>query len=204
MAIKLSRVFLVLTFFLSGCSIIKPPEPLDMMTLRTQQEGMFQCGSPTPLQVVVGMPDASGGLRSDRIAILFDEREIRYLAGARWEAPAPVLIQRHLVYYLNATHCFKGVGTEGAGLASRYRLTTDMQRFHLCYYSEDSVPYAEILLRVSILDAEKGQILESKIITFKKKSAGTNQSELMDALDNVVSLAMQDASRWAATVLRAQ
>lgn len=203
---KLFCSFLLLGLIagLPGCSILKEPEPLDLITLRTPLPEVALCETPMPSQIVVVVPDMAGGLRTDRIATLFDEREIRYLAGAKWEAQVPALIQRQLVRYLNATGCFSGAGTEAAGLSSRYRLQSDLQRLHLCYYGKDAVPYAEITLRLSILDAERGRILEARTITFREKSRGTEMNQLMDALDNVVYRAMLDSARWTASVMRVQ
>lgn len=200
---KLFGFLTLLLFCLPGCALLKEPEPLNLITLRTPLPEVTLCETPMPSQIVVVAPDMAGGLRTDRIAMLFDEREIRYLAGAKWEAQVPALIQRQLVRYLNATGCFSGAGTEASGLSSRYRLQSDVQRLHLCYYGKDDAPSAEIVLRLSILDVERGRILEAKTIAFREKSRGKETNQLMDALDNVVYRAMLDSARWTAGVMRA-
>ncbi len=201
---KLFCTCLLLIISLPGCALLKEPEALDLITLRTPLPEVALCEVPMDCQIVVVTPDMVGSLRTDRIALIFDEREIRYLSGAKWEAQTPALIQRQLIRYVEATGCFSGVGAEGVGLASRYRLQSDLQRLHLSYYGKDNAPSAEIVLRLSILDAEQGRILEAKTISFREKSGGSSQDQLMDALDNVVYRAMLDSARWTAGVMRVQ
>lgn len=191
----------LLAFCLSACSIIKAPPPLNVVTLRAPASQAPLCAVPASMQLVVGLPEASGSLRSNRIALLFDEREIRYLAGTQWEAPIAILIQGQLVHSLNASACFSGVGTAGAGIVSPYALQTELQRLHLCYDGDSEIPQAEIILRLSLLDAEKGRILETKTIRFKEASKGKEPQYLFDALDTVVGQAMQEAVPWVASVL---
>jgi ABC-type uncharacterized transport system auxiliary subunit len=157
-----------------------------------------------PVQLVVSTPEAANGLKSDRIALLFDEREIKFLADAKWEAPVQILLQRQIIRYLDATGAFSAVGSETIGLQSKYRLQSDVHRLYLCYTKGEDAPTAEINLRLSVLDVSQGTILGSKNITFKEKAQGTGQNQLIDALDNIVYHAMLDAARWTATVIQAK
>ena len=193
---------LLVVLLAAGCSIVSQADPLAIFTLRTPVPDLALCETAMPEQLIVTLPEAGNGLKTDRIALLFDQREIKYLAGTRWDAATPALIQRQLVRYIEATGCFRGVGAEGAGLASRYRLQSDLQRLHLCYSGEDAVPVAQITLRLTLLDLDSGAVIGSKTVHFEEKAAGSEVPRLMDSMDNVTYRAMLDAARWTAFTAR--
>jgi ABC-type uncharacterized transport system auxiliary subunit len=192
---------ILLLAFLSACSLVRRPAATTLIAIRTPVPDLPLFEKTLPVQLVVTTPDANDGLKSDRIALLFEEREIKFLADAKWEAPVPVLIQRQIIRYLDATDAFSAVGSENLGLQSRYRLQSDLQRLHLCYTKGEDFPTAEIRLRLSVLDIAQGKILENKTLYFKEKAQGSGQEQLIDALDNVIYRAMLDTARWTASLI---
>jgi ABC-type uncharacterized transport system auxiliary subunit len=158
--------------------------------------------TPLPAQLIVTTPDAADGLKNERIALLFDEREIKFLADVKWEAPVPGLIQRQLIRYLEASGAFSAVGSENAGLRSRYRLQSEVQRLHLCYTTGEELPTAEFRLRIAVLEVSRGEILGGKTIICRKKAQGSEQNQLLDALDDAVFRAMLDMTRWTAALVK--
>lgn len=189
---------------LPACSVLDQPDPMPLVTLRTPVPQLALCEEPMPAQIVVGMPDAGHGLRTDRIALLFDEREIKYLAGYKWDMPAPAMLQRQFIRYLNATGCFSGVGAEASGISTRYRLQSDVQRLHFLYAGADKIPTAEIALRLTLLNADEGRVIGSKDIRFVEKAEGDDLDSLLNAMDNVAYRAMLDTARWTASMVGEQ
>jgi ABC-type uncharacterized transport system auxiliary subunit len=200
--LKFSMLLVILLLaFLSACSLVSRPAATTLIAIRTPVPELPLFEKALPVQLLVTTPDANDGLKSDRIALLFEEREIKFLADAKWEAPVPVLIQRQIIRYLDATGAFSAVGSENLGLQSRYRLQSDLQRLHLCYAKGEDLPTAEIRLRLSVLDIAQGKILENKTLYFKENAQGNGQDQLIDALDNVIYRAMLDTARWTASLI---
>jgi ABC-type uncharacterized transport system auxiliary subunit len=188
--------------FLSSCALLSRPAPSTLIALRAPVPELALFETALPVQLVVSMPDAADGLKNERIALLFDEREIKFLAEVKWEAPVPDLIQRQLIRYLEASGAFSAVGSESAGLSSRYRLLSEVQRLHLCYTAGEELPTAELRLRVAVLEASRGEILGSKTIICRKKAQGSEQNQLLDALDDAVFRAMLEMTRWTAALVK--
>jgi ABC-type uncharacterized transport system auxiliary subunit len=199
-----SALIILALAFLTGCSLVNRPEPVTLIAMRTPVPELPLFETTLPVQLIVATPDAANSLKNDRIALLFDDREIKFLAGAKWEAPVQVLLQRQLIRYLDATKAFSAVGSDNLGMQSKYRLHSDAQRLHLCYATGEDAPTAEIRLCLSLLDITRGEILGSRTISFKDKARGGRQDQLLDALDGVVHRAMLDAARWTASLVKDQ
>jgi cholesterol transport system auxiliary component len=188
--------------FLSSCALLDRPAPSTLITPRLSVPELPLFETALPVQLTVTVPDAANGLQNERIALLFDEREIKFLADVKWEASVPDLIQRQLIRYLEASGAFSAVGSESAGLRSRYRLQSEVRRLHLCYAMGEEFPTAEIRLRISVLETSRGEILGSKTIICRKKAQGNGQNQLLDALDDALGRAMLDMTRWTAALLK--
>ena len=174
-----------------------PASPL--VTLRAMAPQQI-CQNPTKTQILVGYPEAEAGLGTDRIALLFDDREIRYLANAKWDNSFPLIIQRKLEQYLNASGCFTA-GPETSGISGNFRLLTSMQRMHLCYSSASEAPVARLRLRLSLLEIRSGIFISSTNVHREYPAQNSDTSALLDAMDTVVHLGMQDAAAWVSKVL---
>jgi cholesterol transport system auxiliary component len=199
----LASIILAFTL-LTACSLVNRPEPVTLIAPRAPVPELPLFETTLPVQLSVATPDAANSLKNDRIALLFDEREIKFLAEAKWEAPVQVLLQRQLIRYLDATKAFSAVGSDSLGMQSKYRLHSDVQRLHLCYATGENAPTAEIRLSLSVLDITRGKILGNRTINFKDKAQGGKQDQLLDALDGVVYRAMLDAARWTASLVKDQ
>jgi cholesterol transport system auxiliary component len=187
---------------LSSCALLSRPAPSTLVALRAPVPELALFETALPVQLVVATPDAADALKNEHIALLFDEREIKFLAGVKWETPVPGLIQRQLIRYLEASGAFSAVGSESAGLRSRYRLQSEVQRLHLCYSTGEELPTAEIRLRVAVLELSRGEILGGKTIICRKKALGNGQNQLLDALDDAVGRAMLEMARWTAALVK--
>jgi len=190
----------MLVFSLGGCFEVLNQAPASpLVTLRDMAPQQL-CQASMKKQIIVGYPEAEAGLTTDRIALLFDEREIKYLSNAKWDNSFPLIIQRKLEQYLSASGCFSA-GPETSGISGNFRLLTNMQRMHLCYSSAFEAPVARLRLQLSLLEIRSGILISSTGIYRECPAQKSDTSSLLDAMDTVVHLGMQDVAVWVSKVL---
>jgi ABC-type uncharacterized transport system auxiliary subunit len=189
---------------LGGCLDVLNQTPASPMVTLRDMEPQQLCQEALKEQILIGYPEAEAGLATDRIALLFEEREIKYLANAKWAKNCPMIIQRKLEQYLNASGCFISAGPETSGMTGNFRLLTNLQRMHLCYSSALESPVARLRLQLSLLEIRSGSVISSTYIHRECPTKNSDTGSLLDAMDTVVHLGMQDASLWVAQTMRAR
>lgn len=188
------------TCTLMGClEVLQQSQPYPLMVLSDLSKQAPQCSSHNQLQLAVSRTESLAPLNTDRIAMLFNGRELKYMANAKFESTAPLLIQRKLIAYLSKTGCFAAVAPENTGMSSPYRLRSFLSRMYINYPETGGTPTAEIALTMYIINSDTGKMLATTELSQSVKAKEDNLNALIDAIDEVTHKTMLSACLWVNT-----
>ena len=188
---------------LGACSLIETGPPLAQVLLDPKLPAPAAApgmAKPLPLQIAVPEPSAGTAYASDRIAAVFSGFEIRYQADARWNAPAPRLVQRLLMDSMENTGIFSGVGDGSGGMRSDLRLLCDIRRFGLRYTGGEA-PVAEAVLTLRLMDARNGRILASLPLSEEERAGDDTVGHHVLAFNAVLERVLAKSGTWVAGAL---
>lgn len=178
---------------LSGCSLITPPDPLQIVVLNGYKPAAPLCQTPLPIQIMVPAPYASAGLNTDRIAVLVDDRKVHYLADYRWDAGNVTLVQRALVDAMNDSGCFRGAGTGSMALRAEYRLETDVKFMHFIHPDGQNQPSAQVSLLLRLIDVNSGLMIGQYNAYARERAAN---GDIFKSMENALQSAVQNSLYW--------
>ncbi len=181
---------------LSACADLFTGEPANQFILHVEPPKNALCAAPRLSPLIINQPESSGDLATDRIALLFRNREVRYLADSRWDATTPRLLQRLMEDHFAASGCFAGVATSISGVESEFRLASNLQRMHMVYADENSPPTAEISLVATIVNTHSGAIVGQKQFQATAPATANTRDAMLDAMENATGKMLADCASW--------
>lgn len=187
---------------LGGCALPFDPGPAPTRLYISPAMPAPMYGKPSNKQIIVARPLAPNVLDSERVALVFGGREVRYLADVRWAGSAPRMLQRSLLEALEAVGGAAGVGDERSGLAADARLLTDIKDFSLHYASEGDVPTAVLKCNLRLVSLHTGKVLGIKSVDAEVRAAGTDTPAMARAVEATVEEALAEAAPWVMETLR--
>jgi cholesterol transport system auxiliary component len=184
---------------LAGCAVLDPGPPAARILLDPELPAPGTA-APLPLQIAVVEPSADDILATDRIAAVFNGFEVRYVAGARWAAPVPRLLQRFLIDALEHTGRFAGVGDGGGGMRSDIRLLCDIRRFGLRYRGGEP-PVAEVSLLLRLMEVKTGRILATLPLSGQERITTDDLGHQVLAFTAIMGELLARSGAWAVETL---
>jgi cholesterol transport system auxiliary component len=147
-------------------------------------------------QLVVALPAAGRDIDTDSIALLFNNREIRYLSGVRWTSPAPNILQRSLIDALTAAKSLRGVTDESAGILADAKLLCDLRQFSLHYPDSEGAPTAVITGIFRLLNLSGGSIMDVRRVHVEVPASDRDTSALALACETALSRCLAEVTPW--------
>lgn len=201
-SVALVSGILLASLLLSACAaMFSPGPPPSRLQLSPAMPGKM-AGTPLNKQLVVATPLAGSEIDSDSIALVFNGREVRYLADARWTSPVPSLLRRNLIEALEATGALRGISDEMAGIAANARLLTDVRQFSLHYSADNSPPVAVFDATFRLLNLSDGKIAGTKTVEVKTPASGTDKAALVRACETALEKALAETASWVVEEMR--
>nr|WP_274605254.1 ABC-type transport auxiliary lipoprotein family protein [Phaeovibrio sulfidiphilus] len=154
------------------------------------------------MPIVVTAFQAERDIDTERIALVFNDREVRTLAGYRWSSPAPVLVQQALVRALDRSGAFGSVSDDTVGVSARYVVIGNIYAFQFRYagQSPDSKasapPEARLEGQFRLLDLQTGTILSSVTVSESAGATGVDVPSMMAAQEQVLSRSLGTVAAW--------
>ena len=192
----------LLTAGLSGCGkLLDPGPPPTRIQLSPAMPGKVG-GKALDKQLVVALPLAGRDIDTDGIALVFNGREVRYLAGMRWTSAVPQLVQRNLIDALEATGGLRGVADETAGISANAKLLCQIKQFSLHYADANSAPTATFTASFRILNLANGTVVATKVVDVSTGAGGKDDAALVRAAETVLGKALAEAAPWVVQEMR--
>ena len=190
----------LLLFFFGCAPILSGGPPPIRMQLNPAMPS--KAGFTLNAQVVVARPQAGRDLESDAMALLFNGREVRYLAGYRWNMSVPTLVHGKLVESLQAADILRGVADEIAGINADVRLLCDIRQFTLVYANERDIPTAVADFTVRLVNQRTGALMGTKNVIAHVPAQGMGVPSLVDAYEKALSEALFNITAWVGECMR--
>jgi uncharacterized lipoprotein YmbA len=148
---------LLLPVLLAGCNPLRSSGPPPVLYLLTAPEAEVAAASVPlahlPESLSLARPEVPAGLDGDGIGVIREGRRLDFVAGARWAAPLPELLQRSLSGSLEAA---LGTPVTAASTAA-HQLAVRVDAFHPVYATTtDRAPELDVALTVTLIDARSG------------------------------------------------
>ncbi len=181
--------------FFAGCAgLLEPGPPPARVQLHPTMPDRLPFT--VNVQLIVAQPQAGRDLDTDGMALLFNGREIRYLSGLRWNMSLPTLLQSKLVDAVQASGCLRGVADDTSGINATARLLCDVHQFSLQYTNEQQAPTAVVEFVLRLVDQRNGSLIGTKTVAARIPAAGTDTTNLVQAYEDALSAALDEAARW--------
>ena len=152
---------------------------------------------PLQAQLRVGEPIAAIDLDSDRILVRVGPDQLATLAGARWSARLPLLVQSRLTQTFENAHLLGKVGGHGATTSADYDLDVEIRKFEL----DAAQMRVEADLAVKIVATVGGRVVAAEIFTAEAPVGSTDGAAVSAALDGALSSVMRRIVAFVSTRL---
>ena len=195
-------VIILATLCLSGCgALLSPGPPPSRLQLSPPMPGKA-VEAPLNRQLIVATPVAGRDIDSDSIALVFNGREVRILADARWAGTVPQMIQRNVITAFEEAGVLRGVGDESAGMAADARLLSDIRQFSLHYAEEGGVPTAVFEGTFRLLSLSSGKIIGTHTVSVRTLAGGKDKAALVRAMETALGRGLAEIVPWATEKMR--
>lgn len=135
----------------SGCAdMIGPPPPSKLYLLRPALPRAL-AGAKVNWGLAIRLPDAGGGLDSERIVIRHPPAGMDFYADSAWPERLPVLVQNALVEAFESCGRIAAVARDSDAVRADYYLATDIRDFEARYDAPDGIPTAVVRLGAKMI-----------------------------------------------------
>jgi cholesterol transport system auxiliary component len=138
-------------------------------------------GAQIPADLAVLKPRVRTGLESDRIAVLYADRHLDYLADARWSGPLGEVLQDLAVQELHSHVNLRTVSTDGSVFASAYWLEFEVADFQAEYTSAGTAPVVRVRFLARIGSSGDRHILGQFSASAQQPAAENRLNSIVDA-----------------------
>ena len=156
-----------------------------------------------PADLAVLKPRIRPGLESDRIAVLYADRHLDYLADARWGGPLGDVLQDLAVQELHAHANLRTVSAEGSVFASGYWLEFEVADFQAEYTSAGAAPIVRVRVLARIGTSGDRHILGQFGASAQQPAAENRLTAIVDAYARASDAALAEIAVHAGELLAA-
>lgn len=145
--------------------------------------------------LTVAEPNADGPLDSERIVIRTGPDQLAYLAGAKWAAHLPGLLQSKIIASFENARLMKSVVRPGG--ASDYSLHVDVRSFEVNV--TDNIARVELAAR--IMSDRTGRPVAAKVFGATAPAERTADGKAAEALDAALAVVLRQMVSWTAAAI---
>ena len=181
--------------FLAGCADLVGPPPAPKLYVLAPKFAP-QAGASVPFALAVQRPDPSGGLDSERIAIVRPPSGLDFYANAAWSGSVPVLIQDALVEAFEASGRIASVARESDGTRSDVLLNSDLRDFEARYDQGEGAPLAVVRLLIRLVDSRGRRVLASAAFVKEVRASANSVDAAVAALTEAFAGVVAELVPW--------
>jgi len=194
---------LIAALALGGCGALGGGPALDAFELRAPLEGPVARRS-LARDLVVELPEAGPSVDIDRILVRPNPLQAQYLPGARWTAPAPVMLQSLMVRRFEDANAFRFVGRRPLGSRGDFALVTSLTDFQAELREGDRGALVRVRLTARLVREEDAAILASRTFQTTAEAGSLETLELLGAFNGATDTLLGELSAWVLARLGAQ
>lgn len=174
--------------------------PPERQLYRTTPNFTFPAGLPhAAAQLAIGMPSASGGLDTRRIALSTSPQSLDYYAGAEWADSVPLLVRTALVEGFDASGAVAAVAPASLDTRADFVLETAIRDFEAEYAAAKQPPRVEIALDLKLIALPQRQIVAAGLVRDAAPASANAVPAVITAFNAALGRAVADAVAWTVT-----
>jgi cholesterol transport system auxiliary component len=193
------RLFLIgaSALSLSACgSLLGPPDAGPIYTVRPSFSQPPAQAEKVRWALAVMRPDVSGGLDTDRIALIQADGTMDYYAKATYPDRLPATIQRALLDGFEASGRIEGVAREQDALHAEYNLLTEVKDFEAKYSAPDAIPSVTVSMNAKLTTTHGRNIVGSFVTTQTVAATANSTAAVAQALSQALGAAVTAIVNW--------
>ncbi|HWJ35015.1 MAG TPA: ABC-type transport auxiliary lipoprotein family protein [Steroidobacteraceae bacterium] len=143
-----------------------------------------------PADLAVLRPRIRAGLESDRIAVLFPDRHLEYLADARWSGPLEAVVQDLALQAFDTGAHLRNVSADSSAFASGYWVEIEVADFQAEYPSAGAAPTIHVHLLVRVGAAGDRHVLASFGASARETASDNRVTAIVAAYERAADAAL--------------
>jgi ABC-type uncharacterized transport system auxiliary subunit len=147
---------------------------------------------PVGADLAVLKPRVRTGLDTDRIAVLYPDRRLDYVANARWSGPLEDLVQDLAVQVFRADVRLRNVSADASAFASGYWLEIEVADFQAEYAPAGAPPTINVRLIARVGSAGDRRILGTFDAVARQPAADNRLTAIVDAYERAADAALTE------------
>ena len=158
----------------------------------------------TGMSLRVAHPNASPGLESPHIMLVQSDYRMNFLAGARWPASAPEVIESLVVQTLRASGDWSSVADPGSPFPSDFLLQIGVRRFEADYSGGGgAAPVVHVVFDCILGRREGRDVIATFVASGEANAAANRVSAVVGAFEQATDAALNSLAQQAAQAARA-
>lgn len=195
--LKTSLIALAATTLSACVSLLPEAEPVAVYRLGAPAPQTMPAGV-EPVIVQVQRPLAPAGLSGDEIAIEVNNQHLAYMAGARWIAPAPVIVQNLIVDTFHAQADRVEPVRPSDAIRGRFELRMDMREFEAAYDNgSDAAPLIRVRIAARLIESNGRELAASRVFSAQVRASANRVPDIIQAFNSASTEVAADLARWA-------
>ena len=191
----MSRVWLLLTLLLAGCSILPEAEELRIYQLPTSSLPGSATTAPHEGDVLrINRPQASPLLDSTRIVVMPQTHQLSAYQGVRWSDRAAVLLRDRVMERGRESGRFRAIISDDLPAPAELELAGELKAYQIEY--RNGAPLALIRLQASLLRGGSRDVLASRAFVAEQAVDGTSIEAAVDALGRASDDLAHELMAW--------
>jgi len=196
-SIKMALVALCALSVSACVSLLPETTPSAIYRLSSPEARAWTGESRTVVEVV--SPLAPRGLAGDEIALQMADGHIAYMAGARWIAPAPRVMQSLIVDTFNATDTRLAPALPEDGVRTQYELRLSLDEFEAVYDEGDNrAPLVRVRLSARLVAPRGRRFVGSTVLVGEVRASSNRIGAIIAAFDQAATQVSRELADWTA------
>lgn len=147
--------------------------------------------------VMVPTPLAPRALNTDRIAVSMSRGRVSYAAAARWDEPAPRLVQEAVIVRLEADPRIRAAVRPEDGVQGAYELRLDLRRFEAVYaHGDAAAPTVEVRMRARLIHRDNRELAATTQFSASARASENRVSAITAAFDRALGEVTGQLVTW--------
>lgn len=192
------QALLLLTTFLTGCSILGGGELPPLYTLKS--EYIEPSAQAVPV-IAIETPLAEASLNTERISVKPSPYQRDYIADGQWPDRLPKVVQEVFVDSFSQRWGGAHVTRSGSGLQTQYILQSEIQEFSVSNL-ETETPEIHLKIMLKIADLKERTVIASQTFEEKLCIPDHNLREIVAGFNHSLHHLIETAIPWMEAFLK--
>ena len=181
---------------LAGCSNLVGPLPASNLYVLQPALPRDLPGGKVNWALSIQMPEAGGGLDSERIAILMPPSGMDYYANSAWAERLPTLVQSTLLEAFESSGRIDAVARDSDAARADFVLSTDLRDFEARLDQAQGVPVVVVRIGARLVKARSREIAGYTSVSRETRASINSVEAVVEALNSAFAGVLAQLVPW--------